>query len=78
MTDPYAVSMKLAMWASATADAFGAWRRVTTLFTSSGNFNGTDPRAALWAPMPFYDNSSAMYHLFYVAYRCSPNNSSGW
>jgi hypothetical protein len=28
---------------------------VSTLFESSGEFAGADPRASLWSPLPVYD-----------------------
>jgi hypothetical protein len=38
-------------------------------YESSGNYKCTDPRAALWGPMPFYDEPSTTWFLVYVAYR---------
>lgn len=47
--DPKWVKMKLAHWKS--KDGL-KWECVSTLYESSGEFTGTDPRAALWSPMP--------------------------
>ena len=50
--DPHWVKMRLAHWTS--TDRVH-WKRQATLYESSGDFTGTDPRAALWSPMPVYD-----------------------
>jgi hypothetical protein len=73
--DPFAVKMKLAHWTS--ADRL-QWRRVSTLFESSGEFEGKDARAALWAPMPVYNQKEGRWNLFYVAYRSAPNTKTEW
>ncbi len=73
--NPRAVKMKLGYWTS--RDRIH-WKRVRTLFTSSGNHNGTDPRAALWAPMPVYSPGQGRWNLFYVAYRSKPNTKTEW
>ncbi|MHB8974785.1 MAG: hypothetical protein ACYC3X_30660 [Pirellulaceae bacterium] len=49
--DPFWVKMKLAHWSSPDGRK---WKRLSTLMESSGNYDGTDPRAAVWAPMPVY------------------------
>jgi hypothetical protein len=54
------------------------WRRVGTLFSSTGDNTGTDPRAALWAPMPIYNSAEQRWNLFYVAYRSKPNVPPAW
>jgi hypothetical protein len=54
------------------------WRRVGTIFSSTGDYTGTDPRAALWAPMPIYNSSDQRWNLFYVAYRSKPNVPPAW
>jgi hypothetical protein len=118
--DPRWVKMRLAHWSvTPTTIPHVSWTpgeqhvtRVSTLFESSGNYDGTgaiisvcyqfqftldsiasspriifsfpsshahtDPRAALWAPMPSLDPRTQLWHLFYVAYRCAPDNSTGW
>jgi len=68
--DPFWVKMKLAHWRS--RDRLH-WERVSTLYESSGEFEGKDPRAALWAPMPVYDEAEGVWNLFYVAYRSAPD-----
>jgi hypothetical protein len=67
--DPIWVSMKLAHWRSHDGHD---WKRVDTLFTSSGEFAGKDPRAALWSPLPVFDETEKRWNLFYVAYRAAP------
>jgi hypothetical protein len=71
--DPVWVRMRLAHWRS---DDRLHWTRVATLFESSGEFAGQDPRAALWSPLPVYDDRERRWNLFYVAYRAAPNTST--
>ncbi len=73
--DPFWVKMKLGHW---TSEDRLHWKRVSTLFESSGEFEGKDPRAALWAPMPVYDEKEGRWNLFYVAYRSAPNTATRW
>jgi hypothetical protein len=54
------------------------WRRLGTIFNSTGDYTGTDPRAALWAPMPIYNSVDQRWNLFYVAYRSKPNVPPAW
>lgn len=64
--DPIFVKMKLGYWRS--GDGLD-WNRISTIRESSGEFTGKDPRAALWAPMPVYDDAERRWNLFYVGYR---------
>ncbi|WP_123806956.1 hypothetical protein [Sedimentisphaera salicampi] len=73
--DPKIVKMRLAHWKS--RDGI-SWQRVSTLYESSGEFEGKDPRAALWGPMPIFDKSKNRWYLVYVAYRAKPNDETGW
>jgi hypothetical protein len=73
--DPHWVRMKLAHWTS--RDRIH-WQRLGTLRTSSGNFTGSDPRAALWSPMPVFDPGQNHWNLFYVAYRAAPDTPQRW
>jgi hypothetical protein len=68
--DPIWVRMRLAHWRS---DDRLHWTRVSMLYESSGEFEGRDPRASLWSPMPVYDDFDGRWNLFYVAYRAAPN-----
>ena len=54
------------------------WKRVSTLYESSGDFTGKDPRASLWAPMPIYNKEEGRWDLFYVAYTCAPSTKTEW
>ena len=54
------------------------WKRVSTLYESSGDFTGKDPRASLWAPMPVYNTGEGRWNLFYVAYSCAPSTKTEW
>ena len=71
--EPFSVKMKLAHWTS--QDRLH-WKRISTLFESSGEFEGKDARAALWAPMPIYNEKEGRWNLFYVAYRAAPNTKT--
>jgi len=73
--DPLWVKMKLAHW---TSPDKRTWKRVSTLYESSGNFDGADPRAALWALMPVFNDKDNRWELFYVAYRSQPNTAEKW
>jgi len=71
--DPENVNMKIGYWKS--SDKM-IWTREATLYTSTANQDGTDPRASLWGPMTYYENNQ--WYLVYVGYRSAPSNSSGW
>jgi hypothetical protein len=73
--DPHWVKMRLAHWTS--IDRIH-WKRGSTLFESSGDFTGKDQRAALWSPMPIYDEAEGRWNLFYVAYQCAPDTAALW
>ena len=73
--DPHWVRMKLAHWTSRDRTH---WQRVGTLRTSSGDFTGADPRAALWSPIPVFDPGGNRWNLFYVAYRAAPDTPQQW
>jgi len=68
--DPKWVKMRLGHWAS--EDGLN-WHRVGTVRESSGDYTGSDPRAAMWSPMPIYNDDEQRWNLFYVAYSCEPN-----
>ena len=68
--DPKWVKMRLAHWKS--EDGLD-WQRVSTLFESSGDYTGEDPRAALWSPMTVYNDADSTWYMTYVAYRCKPD-----
>jgi len=73
--DPHWVKMRLAHWTSPDRTH---WTRISTLFESSGDFTGKDPRAALWSPMPVYSEAEGRWNLFYVAYQCAPDSVKEW
>ena len=73
--DPHWVRMKLAHWTS--RDGI-EWKRIGTLRESSGDFTGKDPRAALWSPMPVFDEGENRWNLFYVAYQAAPDTARQW
>lgn len=74
-SDPQDIKMRLGYWTS--IDAIN-WKRVSTLFESSGEQNGKDPRASLWGPMPVWDQENNTWNLFYVSYYSDPTNKNGW
>jgi hypothetical protein len=67
--DPVWVKMRLGHWTS--KDRL-AWTRVGTIRESSGDRTGQDPRAALWSPLPVWDEDERQWNLFYVAYKSAP------
>ncbi len=73
--EPFWVKMQIGHWTS--TDRLH-WKRASTLYTSSGDFTGKDPRAALWGPMPVYDGREQRWNLVYVAYRSAPNTATKW
>ena len=73
--DPHLVAMKIAHWTS--PDRL-KWTRSDTMMESSGNFIGTDLKASVWAPMPFYDETAGVWNCHYVAYRSKPSDATGW
>jgi len=68
--DPKWVKMRIGHWRSTDGTN---WERVSTLFESSGDYTGEDPRAALWSPMPVFNDEDSTWYLTYVAYRCAPD-----
>ena len=66
--DPKCNKLKLGHWTSQNRIS---WSRHETVHESSGETTGKDPRAALWAPMPVYDERAELWNVFYVAYRGS-------
>ncbi|MBC8080993.1 MAG: hypothetical protein H7X86_11650 [Gorillibacterium sp.] len=54
------------------------WDRISTVFESSGNFDGTDTHACLWSPMPIYDHGKEQWLITYVCYRSKPNTPEAW
>jgi hypothetical protein len=72
--DPVWVNMKLGHWTS--PDRL-TWTRKDTMYESSGDPTGKDPRASFWSPMPIYDEKEGLWNFFYVAYR-APVGPLGW
>ncbi|HEY0053839.1 MAG TPA: hypothetical protein VGB63_00660 [Pedobacter sp.] len=68
--NPIWTKMKLGYWTS--ADGLD-WTRKATLKEGSGDFTGKDERAALWSPLPAFDEASNRWNLFYVAYKSAPS-----
>lgn len=71
--DPVWVRMRFGHWRS---EDKRRWTRVATVFESSGDFTGKDPRASLWSPLPVYDDAEGRWNLFYVAYESQPNTAT--
>ena len=69
------VRMRLGHWTSADREH---WTRVATIRESSGEFAGADPRAALWSPLPVWDDGEERWNLFYVAYRSKPGDGTAF
>ncbi len=73
VADPMWVKTRFGHWTS--RDRL-AWTRVATVRESSGEFEGKDPRAALWSPLPVWDPGEGRWNLFYVAYRAMPTDGT--
>jgi len=73
--NPLWTRTRLALWKSGDRRN---WVRKATLFESTGDFSGKDPRAALWSPMPTYSHKMKRWILSYVAYNSKPNTDTGW
>jgi hypothetical protein len=73
--NPLWTRTRLAAWKSRDKKE---WIRLGTLFESTGDFTGEDPRAALWSPMPTYHHKLQKWVLTYVAYNSKPNTADGW
>ena len=71
--DPIWVKMRLGHWTS--RDRL-TWKRASTVAESSGEFEGKDPRASLWSPLPVWDEGDKRWNLFYVAYRSAPSDGT--
>src|SRR5579872_2712517 len=61
-TEPFSVKTRFGYWTS--RDRIH-WKRISTLYTSSGDQTGKDPRASLWGPMPVFDQAADRWNLFY-------------
>lgn len=68
--NPIWTKMRLGYWVS--LDGI-SWSRKATVKEGSGDFTGTDERAALWSPLPVFDKATNRWHLFYVAYKSAPS-----
>lgn len=73
--NPIWAKTRLAHWHGTTRES---WKRVGTVFESSGDFTGSDTRACLWSPMPTYDTELERWVLTYVCYRSKPNTPASW
>jgi hypothetical protein len=73
--DPVWVRMRLGHWSSPDRRQ---WTRVETVRESTGEFEGRDLRAALWSPLPAWDDSEQRWNLFYVAYRSAPGDGTSF
>jgi hypothetical protein len=74
-TEPFSVKTRIGYWTS--TDRIH-WIRVSTLFVSSGDQTGKDPRASLWGPMPIWNEKNGVWELFYVGYRSQPQTEPRW
>jgi hypothetical protein len=73
--EPVWCKTRLAHWKS--KDGI-SWARDATIIESTGNFTGTDSHAALWSPMPTFDEKQNCWIMTYVCYRSKPNTSEKW
>lgn len=54
------------------------WQRLSTIRESSGDHTGKDPKAALFLPIPIYDDRLQRWTLFYSAFKSAPNGGGKW
>src|SRR5215208_6329232 len=73
--DPKWTKTRLAHWTS--RDGF-SFTRQSTLVESSGDFTGIDSRAALFLPIPVFDDKLERWTLFHSAFRSAPNQKDKW
>jgi len=73
--DPISVATRIGYWIS--PDRIH-WKRISTLYTSSGDQTGRDRRAALWGPLPVFDDKEERWDLFYVGYRSQAQTEPQW
>ena len=73
--EPVWCKTRLAHWKS--KDGI-SWARDATIIESTGNFTGSDSHAALWSPMPTFDEKQNCWIMTYVCYRSKPNTSEKW
>lgn len=73
--NPKWAKTRLAHW---TSEDRIHWKRISTLFESSGEYAGKDQRAALFLPIPVYDEQIQRWTLFYSAFRSAPNANGKW
>src|SRR6266568_7509552 len=73
--DPKWTKTRLAHWTSSDGYSF---TRQSTLLESTGDFTGADPRAALFLPIPIFDEQLNRWTLFYSAFRSAPNRKDAW
>jgi len=63
--DPFWVKMRIAYWRSEDGEN---WKRISTLYESSGINSPDNPRSNLWAPMPEFNEKENRWNLFYITY----------
>lgn len=73
--DPKWAKTRLAHWTSPDGYTF---ERRSTLYESSGDFTGADPRAALFLPIPIFDKSENRWNLFHSAFKAAPSTGGRW
>ena len=73
--NPMWVRMRLGYW---TSPDRVHWTRAATIRESSAEFAGKDPRAALWSPLPVWDDTNRRWNLFYVAYHAMPGDGTAF
>lgn len=65
VSKPRTLLTRLGYWKSIDGNT---WKRMSTLYTSTGNPDGTDPRATLFAPMVSFNEKDNQWEIYYVAY----------
>jgi hypothetical protein len=73
--DPKWCKTMLAHWTSGDGQTF---TRRSTLYESTGDYTGKDPRAALFLPIPIYNERENRWNLFYSAFKSAPSAGGRW
>jgi len=58
-------------------DGISNWTQGAAIFNSSAKQDGTDRRAAIFAPVTIYNDAEHHWNLFYVGYTCNPGQGDG-
>lgn len=72
---PMWVPTVLAHWTS--ADGI-LWTRCSSIFESTADLSGTDHDAAIFSPMPIFNDDDDVWDFFFVSYRALPDSAEAF